>query len=362
MAEQDNTIRPGISGVEDTRTRKTVRLTPAANAPMVPIDPTASAQVANSINNTSTGNLEMFTDTQTRRTVKLKPLTAPGAAPVSVAPVAPAPAPAAPAAAPAPAVDDTSTRKATVVRPAPMPTPAVPGVAATPQSSTLKLEPLRPAPAPAAPAPAPAPAAPAAPAPAPAADDTSTRKATVVRPAATPTPAISDANQTADDGNSRTVRIQRPNRPPQRPGVPAAAPNMKLPASKPAAPAAPAAPAPAPAAPAAKPTPPKPAPAVAKPEPPKAAGDIGVKKPGSDDPKVNVPGAAAPKAKDAKNAKDNALKLSGKNKPSGFYLALAVLTLIVLIGTAVMTTLHYVKFEHQLDYTHLVPGLPGNNK
>ena len=81
MAEQDNTIRPGLSGVEDTRTRKTVRLAPAPSTPMVPIEPTASAQVANSINNTSTGNLEMFTDTHTRRTVKLKPLTPPGAAP-----------------------------------------------------------------------------------------------------------------------------------------------------------------------------------------------------------------------------------------------------------------------------------------
>ena len=135
---------------------------------------------------------------------------------------------------------------------------------------------------------------------------------------------------------------------------------MKLPTA-----AKPAAPAPAPAAGAAKPPPPAPAagavkptpPAAVKPEAPKAAGDVAIKKAGSEDPKVNAPGAVKPAAKDEK---DVGLTLSSKNKPSKFYLTLAALTLIAILGTALITTLHYVKFEHQLDYTHLIPGLPGN--
>ena len=57
-------------------------------------------------------------------------------------------------------------------------------------------------------------------------------------------------------------------------------------------------------------------------------------------------------------------KKGGKNaaaeapKASGFYTVLALLTLIIVLAGTIMTALHYVKFEHKLDYSHLVPGVP----
>ena len=69
--------------------------------------------------NTDTGSMDVINDTQTRRTVKLKPLT--GAAAV---PPAPAPAPMAAE----PSDDDTSTRKAPMLKPGSK-TPAAPAPA-----------------------------------------------------------------------------------------------------------------------------------------------------------------------------------------------------------------------------------------
>ena len=47
-----------------------------------------------------------------------------------------------------------------------------------------------------------------------------------------------------------------------------------------------------------------------------------------------------------------------ENKPSVFYLILAVATLLFVACTAVLTSVHYLYFEQQLDYTQQVPGLP----
>ena len=320
MAEQDNAIRPGVSGVEDTRTRKTVRLTPTVPETIVPIEPAASG-----LDNTSTGNVEMFNDTRTRRTVKLKPI-----APGSPVPIT---APGSSAARPdsstlkleAPAGDDTGTRKSTIIRPVATPPPSISGAT-------------------------PAPAAPAG-------DDTSTRKSTIVPPAAAQTPSVTGAAPAPDaasgDGESRTVRIQRP----QRPAGSAPAPAMKLPgigakpaapAPAPAAPAKPAAPAPAPAAPV-KPAAPVPAPAPAAPE------AIGVKKPAATSaPAASGAGKDAPKG----DKKDVTVLARSGSAPSKFYMVLALLTLFAVLGASVITTLHYLKFEHQLDYSHLIPGLP----
>lgn len=117
---------------DDTRTRKTVRLRPnmkmhepinlaGAAAPATPLaDPMAGRD-------TDTGNLEVLNDTQTRRTVKLKPISphpvvspaaklqiAPGAPAAPSAPATPA-SPAAPAAA---APESTNTVKVTKIIPA----------------------------------------------------------------------------------------------------------------------------------------------------------------------------------------------------------------------------------------------------
>ena len=353
MAEQDNAIRPGVSGVEDTRTRKTVRLTPTVPETIVPIEPAASG-----LDNTSTGNVEMFNDTRTRRTVKLKPI-----APGSPVPIT---APGSSAARPdsstlkleAPAGDDTGTRKSTIIRPVATPPPSISGATPAPaapagdDTGTRKSTVLRPTatPPPSISGATPAPAAPAG-------DDTSTRKSTIVPPAAAQTPSVTGAAPAPDaasgDGESRTVRIQRP----QRPAGSAPAPAMKLPgigakpaapAPAPAAPAKPAAPAPAPAAPV-KPAAPVPAPAPAAPE------AIGVKKPAATSaPAASGAGKDAPKG----DKKDVTVLARSGSAPSKFYMVLALLTLFAVLGASVITTLHYLKFEHQLDYSHLIPGLP----
>ena len=312
MAEQDNAIRPGVSGVEDTRTRKTVRLTPTVPETIVPIEPAASG-----LDNTSTGNVEMFNDTRTRRTVKLKPI-----APGSPVPIT---APGSGAARPdsstlkleAPAGDDTGTRKSTIIRPAATPPPSISAAPAAPaapagdDTGTRKSTVLRPTatPPPSISGATPAPAAPAAPA----GDDTSTRKSTIVPPAAAQTPSVTGAAPAPDaasgDGESRTVRIQRPQRPAG--SAPTPAPAMKLPG-------------------------------------------IGAKPAATSAPGASGAGKDAPKG----DKKDVTVLARSGSAPSKFYMVLALLTLVAVLGASVITTLHYLKFEHQLDYSHLIPGLP----
>ena len=80
MADMDENIRNSTDSVpiDDTKTRKTVRLRPSVAAPVIPLpgQAPADAAIADPMANrdTDTGNLEILDDTKTRRTVKLKPL------------------------------------------------------------------------------------------------------------------------------------------------------------------------------------------------------------------------------------------------------------------------------------------------
>ena len=46
------------------------------------------------------------------------------------------------------------------------------------------------------------------------------------------------------------------------------------------------------------------------------------------------------------------------DSPSFFYLAVAVITLILVAGAGVISGVHYLDFEHGLKYADKVPGLP----
>ena len=83
------------------------------------------------------------------------------------------------------------------------------------------------------------------------------------------------------------------------------------------------------------------------------------------------PGAATPAPEKAepeeKPAEDAAEKIESKpvpkaaaaaDSPSIFYLAVAVITLIFVIGAGVISGVHYLDFEHGLKYADKVPGLP----
>lgn len=285
MADMDENIRNSTDSVpiDDTKTRKTVRLRPSVAAPVIPLpgQAPADAAIADPMANrdTDTGNLEILDDTKTRRTVKLKPLVTapPRPSPVKLTPVQPEGA--------APAASDghsTATRKQVVLRSS---TPAADGQ----NTATRKQVVLRgAASSPATPAPTATP--PVTPAPAAEEDDTRTRKQVTLRPVrpaapATPaTPAAPEAKPVAaepaavpEGEDDQTVKLVRP-KPAPKPAAagngPAKAtpPQLKVPpagkpavppAAKPAAPSAPAAPA-APTAPTAAPTAaPTPAPAAA---------------------------------------------------------------------------------------------------
>lgn len=87
---------------EDTRTRQTVVLKSAPGTVAAPQYPTESAPLSDVLagRDTDTGNLERMDDTKTRKTIKLTPLTAAGPIP-KVTPLAKPPVPGAPAVPPA---------------------------------------------------------------------------------------------------------------------------------------------------------------------------------------------------------------------------------------------------------------------
>lgn len=402
MAEQEpKTDNPGINE-DDTRTRKTVRLKSSAVTP-TSIKLPAAAPISDPLTgrDTDTGNLDVLADTQTRRTVKLKPL-APqkavntpiklqGAGVTTTTTVNPV----------AQDAQNTQTRKTVMLKPA-APTGINLDGSNTQTRKTVVLRPSVATPAgvnvtPAAPAPtpAPAPAAPAAPAAAPAEeDDTRTRKTVTLKPSAV-TPAGLKIEQ--EDSEDATIRIQRPPRKtpaPAAPAVPAAAQkrtveldssalvpeeNGASPRQTVELPAAALVPenevqktmeldtsdlvdekatvklarpkAPVPPAPAAKPEA-APAPAEEEKEPEAAPAEEA------------APEEAAPAAEEAvaeEEGKKKKVKAprpelpAGYRRPSAAYLVMALITLILLVGTTALTTVQYLNLYQNQNIE--LPGL-----
>lgn len=245
MADQEpKTENPGINE-DDTRTRKTVRLkSPSVTPSSIKLPAAAPITDPMTGRDTDTGNLDVLADTQTRRTVKLKPL-APqkaantpiklqGAGVTTTTTVTPIPAsgmdtqtrktvvlkPAAPAGIQLDGAN-TQTRKTVVLRPSVAPasglhvTPSAPAADAedTTTRKTVALHPSTAAPSGLKITPAPAAAA------AGEEDDTRTRKTVVLKPSAATPAGLKIEKEDMDDA---TIRIQRP--PHKTPATPAAAP------------------------------------------------------------------------------------------------------------------------------------------
>ncbi|MBQ7695606.1 MAG: hypothetical protein IJT50_10830, partial [Lentisphaeria bacterium] len=163
MADEDKTpAAPATPDIQDTRTRKTVRLR-TNSAPQTQDTPLSDPLTTR---DTDTGNLEILDDTQTRKTLKLKPM-APGAGALPRVSISSSP--------------DTNTRKTVVLRP---------------------VSPGGGAPTPPPPAPAPAPAAPAA-----EAEPTGTVKVKQVKP---PKPGVAPVSVTPPGGAAPTVKLTPP--------------------------------------------------------------------------------------------------------------------------------------------------------
>ena len=329
--------------LDDTQTRKTIKIKPLTpSAPQINIGALPQAPGATPLSGT-----------QTRKTVVLKPQSVPGATPLSGTQTRKAVVISPAAAQGATPLSGTQTRKTVVLKPAARPTFAVPEAAAAPaapaQASEMDDTVTRKATVISPVAPAPAPAA----KPASDMDDTVTRKATVI--------AVPEAE---DD---KTVKITRPklNKPAIDPKrtvkLDTVAPTVTAPAPAPA-PAPVAAPTPAPApAPVAAPAPaPAPAPVAAPapaveekveepvipeapvlpaseiPEPPKNLGDM-------------ADLAIEPKAEDAQ-------------KPSIFYTVVAAITLLMVIAASAFAVAQYLDYNHKVDIYSYIPGLPHANK
>lgn len=331
-----------VPKVEDTRTRKTVRLSANGMIPSVkpgaPIPPPVSRpggmvpppipgrQPAVS---SDTGNIPKVTeDTKTRKTIKLKPMAPADHKPISLDSLTAKPAASARStdtgSVPKAVEEDTRTRRTVKLTNAPavdgvrssIGTPVAPPVAkpaASAQSTDTGNVPK-------------------------AAEDTRTRRTVKLTPAA---PAGGSGS------NDSTVRLTKPSAAPSaQPAATEAEPatiNLKMrPSQQPAKPAAaPAAQAAQAAKPAATPATPAatPAPAAAKPAAGKTAGD---KKAVAVNTKAMEGGPKGPPSAEA--MKDmTASKLAAKpaSQASPIYLALAVVTLLLLAGTTVFTFFSY---------------------
>ena len=179
-------------------------------------------------------------------------------------------------------------------------------------------------------------------------------------------------------GNVRaTVKLASPPASAGTAAVPAAAPAPKPPTAAPAPKPPTAAPAPKPptAAPAPKPptaapaptavleaVPAEPAPAAKAaetPEPPKGGGEEISLAPSKREQKAaenseeNAAGSSAAKA-----AVKSKVETDSSNAPSLFYLILAVATLLFVACAAVITSVHYLYFEQQMDYREVISVLP----
>ena len=326
MADQENNLQnspvppqePMADG-DDTKTRKTVRLKPSAVGPgsiKLPGAPTPAGRtpLADPLTgrDTDTGNLEVLEDTQTRRTVKLKPVAPPTArSPISLQ---------AGGAASGSAMENTQTRKTVVLKPSVL------------SPSSVKVE-------------------------GGAMENTQTRKTVVLKPSVLSPSSVKVAPNAASETpveSSDTIKIARPVRGPVNPAkqtvvLPTA--NNAAPGSAPAAPGKATVkltPPPTPTAPGAAPKPPQ----VTAPKAPAAP---------------PAPPAAPEAAKDAKpeeKKEDAAKKLDAKAivdteksaAPSRLYLVLAAVSLILMIGTAVITTVQYLNICQGQKIE--LPGLP----
>ncbi|MBR2373219.1 MAG: hypothetical protein IKA87_03205 [Lentisphaeria bacterium] len=451
MAEE-NTTPAAAPESQDTRTRKTVRLRSAGVPPQtqdtVIADPLAGRD-------TDTGNLEIIEDTQTRKTLKLKPM-APGAGAVPKLNLG---------------GNDTNTRKTVVLRPSAPPSASVlpktvllkeddiaaakaeaenkaadpdtavhtaalprqtatssPKISLTPPGAAPKTAPASPpgatvtlskadvkeataasspkislTPPGAAPKTAPGAAAPKA--------EVSDQTAAVPKPVTSVS--ASPLASAQGDSDDQTVKMKRPPRlvpsprpagttnlrPPTVGAVPKNDSNsgdedikatVKLPArpgtpgtGMPPKPVTPAVPKPSTMTAAVKPVEAAAAaPVVPQPEAPKAEA-----------PKAEAPKAEAPKTaanddldialapskrakadagesegaqnQKAKAPKDKSAVVKRKrngedeeNSPSVFYLIVAVASLVLIAGAATISAVHYLDFDHGLKYYDKVPGLP----
>lgn len=356
MADQEKT--DAVNAAEDTKTRKTVKLKLPTQSPTAQMNiGKAAAPIVDPLGNrdTDTGNLDILSDTQTRKTVKLKPLTPKtekhpinldAAATVPSAAnnthsrkvVMLKPTPARPAMTPAPAADgdnDETVKVAKLAAPAkpgssinltPKTAPVAPGTAPS-SAPTIKLNPTAPKPfAPPAPK---AVAAPASVAPAAAGADEDTIVVQKVAPA--------PAAPTLDGDDDQTVKMQRPTRP-----------------AAPKAPVAPVAPAAAPKAPAAAPAPiaatavtedDKATVKLARPTPP-----VPPASPVTAAPKVEAPVVEEDVNSEEELGEEDApvtfdfskhIELENTTRPSKFYTAVAVITLILLAGSAALSGLQF---------------------
>ena len=193
-------------------------------------------------------------------------------------------------------------------------------------------------------------------------------------PRLTPTPMAPGAQRPPVSGDAKaTVKLAPPPAAaPKTPVAPAAAPAA---APKPAV--APAAPAPAVAAP--KPPTAAPKPPTAAPKPPTAAPAAAAapapekapEKAPEAAPKADEEIALAPSKRKQEPAEGENAEKSPKapvsrrindeeveNKPSLFYLIIAVATLLFVAAASVITTVHYLDFEHKIQIYDNVPGLP----
>lgn len=406
MADQEPKVdNPGMNE-DDTRTRKTVRLKSPTVTPSS-IKLPAAAPIADPLTgrDTDTGNLDVLADTQTRRTVKLKPLAPQKAAntPIklqgtgvttttTVTPVSPSGEntqtrktvmlkPAAPVGINLDGAN-TSSRKTVVLRPSVAPVSGVnvvPAAAPAPaegdDTTTRKTVALHPsvAPvsgvkiAPAAPAPAETPME---------EDDTRTRKTVTLKPSAVTPAGLKIEKEDADDA---TIRIQRPPHKAVTPAAPVVPPVQKrtveldssalvpenevqktmeldtsdlvdekatVKLSRPVPPVPPAKQAAAPAA---------PEPKQAEPEGKTEEPEEKVAEP---EEKTEEPAAAAAASADTvekKKVKPPRVDLPVDSRPSLAYLVMAAITLILLIGTATLTTVQYLNLCQ--DQNIELPGL-----
>ncbi len=322
MADLDKTPVSGNASAdaENTQTRKTVKL----KAPVAPIpsgmNPGASksSPIADPLSgrDTDTGNLDVLSDTQTRKTIKLKPVMPVSEKhPINIDAAKQAAAPAA-----ASSATGTQTRKVVMLKPTPARhTPVDPTLAAKqtvvlnpPEESsddeTVKVQKV-------------APAKPAASIQtAISADNDETVKVQKVDAPAKPGASIEAA---MDEDN--TVKMQRPA--PVAPQAATEKPTVRM--ARPAV--VKAAPAPAPA----------PAPAAAEPAK-EADGGLALKK---DDKEKSMPQSALDQMEELGLSDGVKFKKKSVHAPSPVYTVLAVLTLLLLIATAVITSVQYLNIH-----------------